>query len=205
MDGYATEFNLPLFGQCLECKIKKLLSRQNLLRTLKTRKRLDNINDEAKYSEEDEISDSEAESESGIDLNMPAFRNFAPPNSADTIERLEEWAELHDGLARRTEVIIPTAPFVSYNALIEDLEDDGEVDENEEPESVVQEAQVRRGLRWRSWIPLPTRLLQARSYQRLVSVNADDVLENDPLIKSEPKKRPGFQSLLSLSGKRVKG
>lgn len=203
MEEYENEFNLPLAGKCLECKMKQLVSRQNLIHTLKTRQRLAGINAAFGYNEEEEYctSDSEPETESEIDLNMPPYRDFTPFIPTYNVEKLEEWAELRDGLAQKTELVIPTSPIVSYNALIEYVE--GQQEEEEEEERDLKEAEAERGSRWRSWIPLPTRLLRRRSYRKLTSANGDDPSEGEPLIESVPKKRSALRSLIPLPGKQV--
>ena len=207
MHGYETEFNLPLSGKCLQCKTNQFLSRQHFIRTMKTQQRLAALNAAFGYNDEEDKywnSDSEAETESNISLNMPPFRNFARPISADTVEQLEEWVELRDGLARNPELVIPISPIVSYTALIESVDDEEEAEE-ENFQSVVQEPEVKRGLRWRSWIPLPTRLLRARSYRRLASINDDDVSGGEPLAKCVPKKRSALKSSTPPPGKQKKG
>jgi vacuolar-type H+-ATPase subunit I/STV1 len=181
VEKYENEFNLPMTGKCLECKMKQLVSRQNLIRTLKTRQRLAEINAAVGYSEEEEYctSDSEPESESEVDSTMPSYRSSTPSIPTDTVEKLEEWAEIRDGLAQKTALVIPTSPIVSYNTLIEYVEDrheekdeeESSEEEEEEEEGEEEGEEDERISRWRSWIPLPTRLLQRRFYLKVTSAS----------------------------------
>lgn len=146
------KLELPLFGRCVDCKYKQYKGRVDLMRQLKTRNRSAALNAALEYDEEDWNSDSDDETESDIDLNMPSSPNFARSNPTDTFTT-ETRMKIHGGLARRAGCVIPSTPIVFHRAVIED----GEVEEDIEMDL------VERSPRWRSWIPLPTRLLQTRS------------------------------------------
>lgn len=123
-----------------------------LLQTLRTRdqgQRRDRTALDAAFELEDEewYSDSEGLTESEIDLNMPAGTDgscAADKTKSRIVHRV--------GPARKARLVIPTTPIVSYSAAVETGEEDDEI---EEPVA-------QRGIWWRSWLPLPTRLLVSK-------------------------------------------
>lgn len=102
--------------------------------------------------EEEWYSDSEGMTESEIDLNMPPGCAGTRSSPADAAGKTDNRMVHHRGPARRARLVIPSTPIISHCAIVETEEED---DDDEEP--------APRGISWRSWIPLPTRLLRTQS------------------------------------------
>ncbi|KAJ5342049.1 hypothetical protein N7541_011173 [Penicillium brevicompactum] len=180
-----TEFRFPVPGKCLECKHKSQESRLNLLRTVRTRNRKAAVDAAFEFDEQEAWnSDSEGMSESEIVLDMPPCPPRARSVPADSTEKTGTWMKYHGGLAKKPEVVLPTLPIVHYSATIETVEEEDD-DEDEDEESLAE-----RGIRWRSWIPLPTRLLRSRSCPKLPSLKDDAEKDGENV-----KKRSTWQSL----------
>lgn len=165
------------------------------MRTLRTRNRKAALDAAFELEEEENWnSDSEGMSEREIDLNMPPCPPRARSVPGDATERTGAWMKRHGGLAKKRKLVIPTSPIVSYSAVVETVKEEDNDEDDDDDEDEDEELLTERGrIRWRSWIPLPTRLLRTRSCPKLPSEKEDSGKEGKNV-----KKRSSWHSPFSL-------
>ncbi|KAJ5787258.1 hypothetical protein N7457_002248 [Penicillium paradoxum] len=152
------------------------------------------IND-SDYESDDEASDMEPSVP-----QSPSIDGKAPTDLAEN--RL-----FHKGLARKSSLVQPASSPCSCNALVEDADNEEYSDDEYAYEPLTQESEASERRSYRSWLPLPTRLLeyeQIPSYVQLVS--DDEMSDTEPLLEtSEPKKHTVSRSWIPIPAKKVIG
>lgn len=190
-----------LIGKCLECKLEQLVLRQSVFREWRREDLLAALNDAFRYSNEDgwTIDDSDAE-----ELDMETWVSQSPGSFADRVENRETRASFHKGPARMPSVVQQASIHVSSVALVGYTDDYADDEEYVYEPSQEPRPQMRR--RWRSWIPLPTRLVrnqQTPAYRAFIT--DDDMSDTESLLGTSKAKedRRTWRSWIPLPVKKV--
>lgn len=199
-------WHFSLIGNCLQCKLDQLVLRHSIFREWRREDLLAALNDAFQYSDEDDwtIDDSDAE-----ELEMETLFSQSPSLTSrtftDRAENRGTRASFHRGPARMPTLVQQSSPHLSCVALVEYAND--YADDEEEP---LQEPQTQTSRSWRSWIPLPTRLVRNQQTPAYLAFITDDNMSGaEPLLgTSKPKKRHRnrtWRSWIPLPVKKVSG
>lgn len=152
-----------VIGNCLQCKLNHLMLRHSTFREWRREDLLEALNDAYQYSDEDDWTTDDSDAE---ELDMETLFSQSPAlirrNPTDRDENEETRASFHGGPARTPDIVQQSSPHLSSVALVEHTDDDEDDGDEYVYGDSVQPPQPRSRVHrsWRSWIPLPSRLMR---------------------------------------------
>jgi hypothetical protein len=193
IEEHQEKIPFSLKGRCLKCKLDALMHRQSIIRNWKRQRYWAAMNGAFRYHEDNWSVDESEDEES--DLETPVAQSPNLPRRSPT-EPSRNGVSFHKDPACKPTLVQPAMPYSFCSALVEyaDEEEDSDI------EPLVQDSLGKKSRTWRSWIPLPSRLLggrQSPSFSELVS--DDDMSDAEPLLgTSGSRKCSSRQSRIPL-------
>ncbi|KAJ5143991.1 uncharacterized protein N7515_002778 [Penicillium bovifimosum] len=179
IDEYQEEIPFALKGYCLKCKLDALTLRQSIIRNWKRQRYWAAMNGTYRYHRGDCTADESDDEEYAAEtpaVQSPDLSRRSPTGSS------RDSVSFYNDPACKPTLVQPAMPYSSCSALVEYSDDEEDSDVESLP-SLVQDPPGKKSQTWRSWLPLPSRLLRGRqspSFSELIS--DDDMSDAEPLL-----------------------
>lgn len=195
-DENESQIFVPCIGRCLDCKVKALALRQSILRKRHS-DQVAAMNLALQFDEGNWIADESEDEAPDTETVMSQSPRLTRTTATD---RVGNRAIFHGGPAQTPTLVQPEMSHYPCSASIEyagdDNDDCGGDEEDYGSEHMEQESQGRKIQTWRSWIPIPSRLIRGRPTASLRKLVSDkDISDAEPLLATSKSKKKAFSRI----------